>query len=283
MTIILQNFYKSTLTRNWTAGVGNFYVTVAPTVSSGYLVVSPNNATQREIVKYSATGTGAYGAFVTISNLTDRGIGGTSAQTHTIGETIRMNITAEHWANMEAEISGIVAGAAPDADTTTKGIVEQATETEISLGTPTGSTGAVLFVSADKSCGSFHKTVSITSAQILALDATTHQIELVAAPGAGKIIVPEEVVYSFTAGATPYANGQSMTIYHDGDTNAYFAALANTAITSATSTVNTKVVLDEVITPGIDKALVFRQTSATAFITGNGTLKIFIKYKVLTL
>ena len=72
----LQNFYKATITRAWTASTGDFNVSVAPTVSSGYLVVSPNNSTLREIVTYTATGTNGFGPFVTVSA---RGVGGTSA------------------------------------------------------------------------------------------------------------------------------------------------------------------------------------------------------------
>jgi len=119
---VLQNFYKTTITRNWTATTGDFNVAVAPTPTSGWLVVSPNNSTLREIVYYSATGSNAYGAFITISNIGDRGLGGTTAQTHTIGETIRMNVTAEHWAEMTDTIAAIIAAGAPNATTTTRGL-----------------------------------------------------------------------------------------------------------------------------------------------------------------
>lgn len=118
----LQNFYKTTITRNWSATTGDFNVSTKPTISSGWLVVSPNNTTLREIIKYTATGTNAYGDFITVSNIGDRGLGGTTAQTHTIGESVRMNITAQHWADLNADISAIVAAGAPDATTTTRGL-----------------------------------------------------------------------------------------------------------------------------------------------------------------
>jgi hypothetical protein len=112
MTTILQNFYKTSITRAWTVGAGDFNVSTKPTVSSGYLVISPNNSNLREIVQYTATGTNAYGDFITVP-LSGRGIGGTTAQTHIIGEPVRMNLTAEHWAELNAEkptiSSGIVA------------------------------------------------------------------------------------------------------------------------------------------------------------------------------
>lgn len=104
----IQNFYKATITRNWSATTGDFNVSVKPTVTSGYLVVSPNNSTLREIIKYTATGTNAYGDFITVG-ADSRGLGGTTAQTHTIGESVRMNITAQHWAEVTQFSSGIVA------------------------------------------------------------------------------------------------------------------------------------------------------------------------------
>lgn len=116
MSLTLQNFYKTTITRNWTATTGDFNVSTKPTVYPGYLVVSPNNATLREIVYYTAVGTNSYGDFITISNIGDRGIGGTTAQTHTIGETVRMNITAEHY----AAVPQIFTGTSAPATTPTK-------------------------------------------------------------------------------------------------------------------------------------------------------------------
>lgn len=99
---IIQNFYKAKLTRNWSATTGDFNVSVKPTSPNGWLVLSPNNTTLREIVRFTATGTNIYGDFITIANLADRGVGGTVAQTHTIGEDIRMNINAEYWAELIA-------------------------------------------------------------------------------------------------------------------------------------------------------------------------------------
>lgn len=116
MSLTLQNFYKSSLTRNWSATTGDFNVGTKPTVYPGYLVVSPNNATLREIIYYTAVGTNSYGDFVTVANVGDRGIGGTSVQTHTIGETVRMNITAEHY----AAVPQIFTGTAAPATTPTK-------------------------------------------------------------------------------------------------------------------------------------------------------------------
>ena len=109
MSTQIQNFYEATCTRNWTATTGDFNVSVAPTISSGIIVISPSSRTLREIVRYTATGTNAYGPFVTVSNIAHRGMGGTTAQVHTIGEKVRMNITAQHWDELAQVESGIEA------------------------------------------------------------------------------------------------------------------------------------------------------------------------------
>jgi hypothetical protein len=98
---VLQNFYKQTVSVAWATGTGNRYVSVKPTVSAGWLVVSPANSTLREIVEFSGTGTDGNGDYIT---LVTRGVGGTTEQSHVVNEPIRMNYTAQH----QAEISGLL-------------------------------------------------------------------------------------------------------------------------------------------------------------------------------
>lgn len=118
-----QNFYKETVTVAWATGAGNFYVSTKPTVSSGWLVLSPNNESLREIVKFTGTGTDGTGDYVTVL-ADDRGLGGTTEQTHEIGETVFMNVTAEAIQEISDAIDAIVAGGAQDASATTKGITK---------------------------------------------------------------------------------------------------------------------------------------------------------------
>lgn len=141
MAYDLQNFYKSTLSLDWSTGTGTFYVTTKPTISTGWLVISPNNSTTREIIKYTSTGTDTNGDYIIVSV---RGVGGTTEQTHTVGEPIRMNITAEYWDAMNDDIAAIVASGVSNANTTTMGGVEIATDAEVIAGTATGGTGASL-------------------------------------------------------------------------------------------------------------------------------------------
>jgi hypothetical protein len=98
---VVQNFYKTTLLQSAGSGTGVMYVGVKPTPDSGWLVISPANATLREIVEYESTGTDGTGDYVVTSA---RGVGGTIAQTHAINEPVRMNFTAEH----QQEISDLI-------------------------------------------------------------------------------------------------------------------------------------------------------------------------------
>lgn len=120
---IPQDFFKTQVAVRWdTTGAGNFYISDLPTPTVGYLVINPNSTTKREIVKYSAVGTDINGNYITISASGDRGLGGTTAQTHEIGEAVRMNITSQYWEELQDAIDDIVAGGAEDASTVTKGL-----------------------------------------------------------------------------------------------------------------------------------------------------------------
>lgn len=97
----LQNFYKATVSTAWAAGTGNRYVSVLPTPTSGRLVVNPSDISKREIVSYTATGTDSGGTYVTLSA---RGVGGTTDQTHDVNEPVRMNLTAQHYSDIQTEL-----------------------------------------------------------------------------------------------------------------------------------------------------------------------------------
>jgi hypothetical protein len=166
----IQNFYKSTLSLDWSIGTGTFYVTTKPTITDGWLVISPNNSTIREIIRYTSTGTDSNGDYVVVSI---RGVGGTTEQIHTVGEPIRMNITAEYWKDMTDAIDSIVAAGAPNADTTTKGLVEIATDAEVIAGTATGATGASLVATPAQIKTNYEKIVPIVRTYLNAASPAT--------------------------------------------------------------------------------------------------------------
>lgn len=116
-----QNFYVEKITLPVTAGAVNIYLSNAPTADSGILVISPRNSSKREIVRYTAKGADGSGDFVTVT-LANRGLGGTTDQTHAIDEPVYMNVTAEHFDEIDQAIEQINQSGALDASTTTKGV-----------------------------------------------------------------------------------------------------------------------------------------------------------------
>lgn len=119
MIHVPENFYKQTISQDWPTGTGNFYVTVKPTKTAGYLTISPASTTLREIVYFSATGTDGVGDYVTIST-GGRGLGGTTEQTHVLGEPIRMNVGAETIQEIVDSIAEVSSGVVAPSSTPSK-------------------------------------------------------------------------------------------------------------------------------------------------------------------
>lgn len=154
----IQNFFKATITQDWSIGTGNFYVSVKPTTSVGRLVVSPSSDTLREIVEYTSTGTDGNGDYIVISA---RGVGGTTEQTHTVGEKVRMNITAEDWEDMRDDIDSIVAAGAVNGSEIERGIFQKATDQQVIDGDNTGSTSALLVATPGQLKENYEKIVPV--------------------------------------------------------------------------------------------------------------------------
>lgn len=157
-----QNFYRQTITRAVTlTGAVNIYVSAHPTPAEGYITISPASSTLREIVFFTAKGTDGNGTYVTVT-LANRGLGGTTAQTHSIGEYIRMNVGAETVQEISDALDGIVAAGAQDASTITKGIARLSAAptsasdpivlgtNSITIETTTGTTHSLTTVAGEK-------------------------------------------------------------------------------------------------------------------------------------
>jgi len=113
---VLQNFYEETITASLSTGTVKMYVSGKPIAdaTSGWVVINPGNTSRREIVAFNAIGTDGSGDFIELS---ERGVGGTTEQTHEVGEPVRLNITAEHW----AALVDLVDAAIPDSFIDTDG------------------------------------------------------------------------------------------------------------------------------------------------------------------
>jgi hypothetical protein len=134
--LTIQNFYKETVTTAVAAGAVNMYVSTLPTPATGYLVISPSSESLREIVFYTAKGTDGGGDYVTLT-APNRGLGGTTDQTHAVAEPVRMNFTAEHQLEISNAIDALSASGSPDSSTTTKGVGKLSASPNVTLGTVT--------------------------------------------------------------------------------------------------------------------------------------------------
>ena len=127
--------------------------------------------------------------------------------------------------------------------------------------------------------------VSLSSNDLLNLHTT--RPTLIAAPGAGKAHVLDEYVLRFIPGATPYANGGTIIPVWDNGTSSItgtqtgISSIANTLITD-----NNAVILKRQYgtsnIPIVENAAIKLYTD-TAFINGNGTAKVWVKYRTITL
>jgi hypothetical protein len=130
-------------------------------------------------------------------------------------------------------------------------------------------------------------TVTLSSSDILGLHTTP--IQLLSAPGAGKINIVEEIIFFFDYGGVQYANGANLEVEYVGDTENLVPVLGNTALTGTSDTISlrsngTNTSASNVdISAGVNAAVEISTNGGTAYITGTGTLKAFIKYRIITL
>ncbi len=101
-----QSFYRTSLAETvTTTGATTFKLTgTLPTATIGRLVVSATDTSRREVIYYSSLDVGLNG--VVVANATDRGLDTTTAQTHTAGEAVQMNMTASDYNDLADTING---------------------------------------------------------------------------------------------------------------------------------------------------------------------------------
>lgn len=125
-------------------------------------------------------------------------------------------------------------------------------------------------------------TVSMTTAQIKGAYATP--VEIVAAPGAGKAVIVDQAVFSFTYIAPQYTGGGDFRLQYQTSTDNILGVVGDGGGWLGTSDILAQINPASAtrVTVIANKAIQF--TNATgAFATGNGTVKVFIKYRIITL
>lgn len=121
-------------------------------------------------------------------------------------------------------------------------------------------------------------TTALSSAQILALSATP--VTLVAAPGAGKTIVVDSILFTMTTTATQYANGGALEFrYTNGSGAKVTGDIASSVVTAGAGTSYT-VAVPAAVTAVVNSPIVIDNATA-AFITGTGTASVTVNYHVI--
>jgi len=191
-------------------------------------------------------------------------------------------------------LSWVGATAVLNASETVAGLVEEATDAQVTAGTAAGETGAKLFVTPAKlttnlaaktSIGDIVKTVtvSLTSANIKAMYATP--VEVIAAPGAGKAIVIENCIGALTYVAPAYGGGTGVYLVEETSGKILTGNIMDGSASSMNASADAYGLgtsLTTVVPIMTNKSV--KITNATgAYTTGNGTMKLYIKYRIVTL
>ena len=128
-------------------------------------------------------------------------------------------------------------------------------------------------------------TTNLSAANIIAMGAAP--ISVIAAPGAGKAVIVEGVLFEITTTSTQFTGGAAVHFYyHGGTTDAVTSSIPAATVTAVAGTSNTllgpAVATNGTVVPantGVDITTV----GSAAFAAGTGTAKVFVKYRVITL
>lgn len=124
--------------------------------------------------------------------------------------------------------------------------------------------------------------VPLTAAQIIAMNGGA--VTILAAPGAGKVLIVTQILFAFTAG-TQFTNGGVVTFqYASGGAVVHVSSIPAATITSAASS-NTllapNTAANGIVAPANTAITITNATAA--FATGTGTAKVFVAYRTVTL
>jgi hypothetical protein len=126
------------------------------------------------------------------------------------------------------------------------------------------------------------KKTSLTAAQIKALYATP--LSLVAAPGAGKIIVPIEIFAKYTFGTTAFTGSNALEFRYTSNNGAKFSTDINASFLLSASGTNYRSMkaLHTELVPVVNAPLTISVPSADPA-QGLGVLEVSVAYRVITI
>jgi len=123
-------------------------------------------------------------------------------------------------------------------------------------------------------------TVSLTAAQIIAMGTTP--VSLIAAPGAGKCIIVDNISFKMVTTATAFTGGGAVEFrYTDASGTKVTADVAAAVITAGAGTSFTNVRGIEAALTGTANAAIVVRNATAVFAAGTGTATITIEYHVV--
>lgn len=122
---------------------------------------------------------------------------------------------------------------------------------------------------------------SLSSAQLLALSATP--VQLVAAPGAGNVILPISIIFRLNFGTAAYAAGSTLRLYVGLKANGLsFVVAAQALIQAVATTVQLTPSTAFLGVLGVSANMVnqalYLSPIGAEFTTGDGTLDVYLAY-----
>jgi hypothetical protein len=122
-------------------------------------------------------------------------------------------------------------------------------------------------------------TVALTAAQIIAMGTTA--VSLIAAPGAGKCVIVDNITLKMTTTATAFTGGGAVEFrYTDASGTKVTADVAAAVITAAAGVSFTNVRGIEASLTGTANAAVVVTSATAAFAAGTGSASLIIEYHV---
>jgi hypothetical protein len=122
--------------------------------------------------------------------------------------------------------------------------------------------------------------VQLTAANIIAMGTTP--VALIAAPGAGKCIIVDNITFKMTTTATAFTGGGALEFrYTDASGTKVTADVAAAVVTAGAGTSFTNVRGIEASLTGTANAAIVVRNGTAAFATGTGTAVVTIDYHVV--
>lgn len=303
-----------TITGPWTFS-STTKSTIAPTTATDIVNLAYATSSLVTIAStQTVTGAKTFSATTTMATTTVNGKA-SFTQNVTIPETPVANTDAAS----KAYVDVVVVSDAPTANETTTGIARKATSAQIasgyasstpyfipsSLASSTASTTASIVVVANASGTidpSFISTTTINTAlgtlltdkvQTAVIDVSSAEIKtlfsspkvLISAPGAGKIIDIITATVKFTYGGTQYTDGGTVLIEEETTGTDIVINLITPSQVDGTSDVIRRQPASTLGTSSFlteNKGMVLTNPTQN-FATGNGTMKVYVLYRVITL